>query len=128
MSKTLDTPKREIMSASDLDRRDAVRTYFERRAEETREQAVRPTEIGLTDPSQSLKGYCTKCGASHEEPFGNYQISSRLHAHGVSVQVYPCGGVIIHTDHDVTVSTRRRTGLGTSGQLGFTRTVMTPDR
>jgi hypothetical protein len=127
MSNTLE-PKREILSASDLDRRDAVRTYFERKSQETREQSVRPTEVGLTDPSQSLKGFCTKCGASHSEPFGNYKIAARLHAHGVQVEIYPCGGVILYSEQDMTVSTKKSGGLGTSGQLGFTRVTLTPDR
>lgn len=120
-----------VIGVDDLDPRDDVRKYFERKSQEIKERAsgaVRPTEVGLTDPSQSLKNYCPKCGASHGEPFGNYKIASRLNAHGIQVEVYPCGGVIVYSEHEMTVSTKRSSGLGTSGQLGYTRVVLAPDK
>lgn len=127
MSNTLE-PRREFLSVSDLSEQDEVRKQFERRSHETSAQGARPTEIGLTDPSQPLKNYCPKCGVSVAEPFGDHKIASRLNANGVTVEVYPNGGVLIYVDGQVHVSTRSSRGLGTSGQLGFTRVTLTPEK
>lgn len=109
---------------------DDVRKEFERRSQEIRQggdSASIPTSLGLKDPSGSIKHFCPKCGASRSEPFGNYLAATRLHAHNVSVEVYPGGGVIIYTEGAVTVSSGMSQGLGTSGQLGYTRVVLTPE-
>ena len=122
----------QILRIEDLAMHDDVRKEFERRSQGIREPAlesvsVRPTELGLTDPSKPLKNFCPKCGVSHSEPFGNYKTASRMNAHGVQVEVYPCGGVMVYVEGNVSVSTRTSQGLGTSGQLGYTRVVLTPE-
>lgn len=127
------------LAADDPVRRQAeeAKEEFGRRSKEIRGEirgeplgsgAVRPTELGLSDPSKSLKNFCPQCGASHAEPFGNYQKASRLNAHTVQVEVYPCGGVIIFSERDVTISVKKSVGLGTSGQLGYTRIILTPEK
>src|SRR5262249_34912593 len=110
----------QILRIEDLPMHDDVRKEFEQRSQEMKEGAdVRPADGGFTDRSKPLSKYCAKCGASHSEPFGNYKIASRLNAHGVQIEIYPDGGIIIYLEGDVSVSTRTSRGLGTSGQLGY---------
>lgn len=137
MANTLQPSER--MRIEDLDEHDEVRKLrearedLERRSQRIREQAqevgyVKPTEMGLTDPSTPLTKFCPKCGASQSHPFGDVRNSSFSRAHGVQVEIYPCGGVIIHSEREVTVSVSKTSGLGSSGQLGFTKVVLTPNQ
>jgi hypothetical protein len=132
-----------------------AREELDRKSQEVRrktaEHVVQPTVVGLVDPSKPLARYCGKCGTSHAEPFGSHTEARRLLIRGVIVEFYPCGGIILlhecgvttvpdgsaapDTDGIVifdkgnaTISTRRSTGLGSSGQLGYTRTVIAPDK
>lgn len=117
----------EKLGMGDLDPADEVRQQFEASSKPTAHQPVRPTSAGLSEPPQS-KNFCPKCGSSQSEPFGNYKAASSLYIHGVRVEVYPDGGVIIYSERDVTVSTRKSSGPGTSGRLGYTRVCLFPDR
>lgn len=131
MADTSEPKPYQILRIEDLPMHDDVRQQFERRSQGIRQQsdsASIPTSLGLKDPSAALKNFCPKCGLSQAEPFGDHKLASRLNVHGVIVEVYVCGGVIVYMDGRVTVSTRTSHGLGTSGQLGYTRVVLTPEK
>ena len=120
-----------IMKPEDLGPEDKVRQYFERKSAEIRQRpdtAGRPTDIKLPDPSASLKNYCSRCGTNQAEPFGDLVTASVLRQYGNIIEDYPCGGIQIYTEHEMTIAISRSRGLGTSGQLGYTRVVLTPDK
>lgn len=130
MAETSEPKSYQVLRIEDLPMHDDVRQQFERRSQEIKEgAAVRPTEVGLADPSKSLSRYCAKCGVSHSEPFGPHSSASKLqNQYGNTVENYPCGGIIIYSEHDMVVSIEKSSGLGSSGQLGFTRIVLTPKK
>src|SRR5262245_34950435 len=118
--------------------RDSVRADLEARAAHLRQEAerlqqtgenARPTEMKLPD-----QNFCKHCGRSIKSthPFGDHAQAVLSRAYGVTVEIYPNGGVIVFAPGGVTVSTSTRRSqspapLGSIEQFGATQVVISPE-
>lgn len=61
------------------------------------------------------------------QPFGEHVVASKLvNVYGVTVEIYPNGGVIVFMSGGITITTRP--GQVKNGHLGHTQIVITPDQ